>query len=206
MSFPLLLSRYRSLEKVGRVVPLQYWQMVYNTQTANLSGYWMLDEQSGTIAIDSSGNGNNGSYASITLGQPGIGDGKTGIYFDGVANGSVNLFSAGLASLFNGSEGTFSIWIKGYSSAFWRDGTYHRIAKFYGDAQNYWSISKRNIADVCAFYEAGDILDTPFSYPMGQNPGWTHVAVRWSATDDTVGVYLNGILMYNASTVLGTWS
>ena len=39
---------------------------------AGLVGYWNFDEGSGTVAKDSSGNGNNGVYSgNVTLGQPG---------------------------------------------------------------------------------------------------------------------------------------
>jgi hypothetical protein len=48
-------------------------------------GYWRLGEPTGTpTALDSSGNGNNGTYAgTITLGVPGFHEGDTGAQFDG---------------------------------------------------------------------------------------------------------------------------
>src|SRR3989442_12331717 len=34
--------------------------------------YWRLDEETGTVMVDASGNGNDGAYAgAVTLGQPG---------------------------------------------------------------------------------------------------------------------------------------
>src|SRR3989442_5707000 len=34
--------------------------------------YWRLDEETGTVLVDASGNGNDGTYAgAVTLGQPG---------------------------------------------------------------------------------------------------------------------------------------
>ena len=42
---------------------------------ADLLAYWPMSEASGSTGLDVSGNSRNGTYANITLGQPGIGDG-----------------------------------------------------------------------------------------------------------------------------------
>jgi hypothetical protein len=52
----------------------------------NPLAYWRFDETSGTTAIDSSGNGNTGTYVGgVTLGKPGaiVGDPGTSVGFDG---------------------------------------------------------------------------------------------------------------------------
>src|SRR2546422_5200417 len=44
--------------------------------------YWRLDEETGTVMVDASGNGNDGAYAgAVTLGQPGAlaSDGGTAV-------------------------------------------------------------------------------------------------------------------------------
>ena len=67
-----------------------------------LVGYWKLDEGSGVIANDSSGNGNNSPHdlASGAIGRPGVFSGSTSYFFDGTGSSvynipsSVNPFSA----------------------------------------------------------------------------------------------------------------
>lgn len=54
------------------------------------NGFWPLAENSGTTAVDRSGNGNNGTYqgtagTNYTLEQTGIGDGETSVLLDGSA-------------------------------------------------------------------------------------------------------------------------
>ena len=53
------------------------------------SAYWRLEEGTGTVAADSSGSGNTGTYANVTLGQPGgVQSGTSSAAFNG-ANSAV---------------------------------------------------------------------------------------------------------------------
>ena len=53
--------------------------------------------------MDISGNGFDGAYTGVTLGQDGIGDGNTCPLFDG-ANDFLDFYSAGFSSAFNGDQ------------------------------------------------------------------------------------------------------
>ena len=64
--------------------------------------YWPLSEASGTTIVDASGNARNGAYTAVTLGQAGIGDGRTSASFDGSTSFG-DLYSASLAGAFNGA-------------------------------------------------------------------------------------------------------
>lgn len=89
-----------------------YEWKVRHTRPGNLVGYWPLNELSGTIAYDHSGNGFHGTYyGNPRLGQQGIGDGWTIPWFDGVDD-YVNLFSSGLAAAFGKENGTVCIWLQ----------------------------------------------------------------------------------------------
>ncbi|MFV1969356.1 MAG: hypothetical protein ACC628_28375, partial [Pirellulaceae bacterium] len=59
-------------------------------------------EASGSISDDLSPQGNDGAYTGVTLGQPGIGDGRTCPLFDG-ANDYNNIYSAALNTDFDGA-------------------------------------------------------------------------------------------------------
>ena len=62
-----------------------------------LLALWPLDETSGTVANDISGAGRNAAYVStVTLGQPGLGDGQPAARVAGT--GAVNFYTAALAA------------------------------------------------------------------------------------------------------------
>ncbi len=73
--------------------------------------HYRLNETSGTIANDNSGNGLNVVIDSATLNKPGIGDGFTSMEFDGVSD-FINIFSTPLESLWTPAETTIIIWVK----------------------------------------------------------------------------------------------
>ena len=46
--------------------------------------YFTLSDKVGLVARDLTVNANHGTYFGVTLGQPGIGDGRTSPYFDNI--------------------------------------------------------------------------------------------------------------------------
>jgi len=85
--------------KKSQTLIIYYIALLFFTTTANAGfyknavladnplGYWELDETSGNTALDSSGNGNNGTY------------------FGGITQGMVGAFSGSSATQFDGSTG-----------------------------------------------------------------------------------------------------
>ena len=73
--------------------------------------HWTLGERFGATAYDTTQNRFNGAITGATLGQPGIGDGLTSMYFDG-ATDIIDVFSPGLAAAWNGNEYSWMIWVK----------------------------------------------------------------------------------------------
>lgn len=76
---------------------------------ANLVAYWVQDELSGAVAVDSSPRGNDGANTAVALGQPGIGDGRTSYGYDG-ATSFVNIHSAGLEADLDRDECSIVAW------------------------------------------------------------------------------------------------
>jgi len=104
--------------------------------------YWPLWEASGAAAEDISGNGFDGAYTGVTLGQDGIGDGNTCPLFDGT-NDFLDFYSAGFSSAFNGELGTIAFWMKVFNAGVWEDGISRILIKIGdGDASSI-SIYKR---------------------------------------------------------------
>lgn len=103
---------------------------VYADKVLELSpiAYWQLNEVSGTTIEDSSGNGYDGTYYGVTLNQiDGAGStmGRAGLW-DGL-NDWADVFSAGLASVYNSDKYTVILWFKAYDSAVWSGTAYKFI-------------------------------------------------------------------------------
>lgn len=163
--------------------------------------YWPLSERMGSVAYDVSGNGLHGAYTSVTLGHPGIGDGLTSAYFNGGYT-FVEVFSAGLASAFNGAEGAVMIWAQ-VPLATWADGQIRRAFMFAADINNYGIIWKyTNFMN--SYFTAGG---TNRSYSMGQDgrTSWMPIMVIWSASGGYVKWALDGAVV-NTGAAPGTWA
>jgi hypothetical protein len=78
-------------------------------------GYWKLDETSGTVAADSSGNSRNGTYSgTYTQGQPGLtGNSGTSTYFNGGATSYVSIPSNADFRFTTNNQITVEFWYKG---------------------------------------------------------------------------------------------
>ena len=105
-----------------RRVATTYFKRVLAIDPTHLLGYWPLWEPGGSVAYDISGHNRHGAYTGVTLGHAGIGDGNGCPFFDG-ANDYANIYSASLASAFNGAEGTVAVLLKVAKAGVWTDGT-----------------------------------------------------------------------------------
>lgn len=183
----------------------KYYKKVLGTAPANLIAYWPLWDASGSVATDISGNALHGAYVSVTLGQPGIGDGRTCPLFDGI-NGYVNIWSAGLASAFNGAEGTLAIWCKVYNAGVWTDASYRCLAVLRSDGNNQVRLFKQNTDnDLYAAWIAGGGWYGR-TVASGGPAGWFHFAITWDKAGDLVRVYFNGTQIGTDQTGLGTYA
>lgn len=172
----------------------------------SLIAYWPLNEASGAIAYDASGNGRNGAYTGVDLANA-AGPTKTKTmtpYFDG-ANDYCNVYTAGLASAFNGAEGSVLLWSKVYNAAVWTDATWRCSLRFQVDVDNYLLIGRTGANNVWWLsYKAGGIVKS-FSYTSQSDINWVLWALSWSAAAGQVISYKNGVAGVPA-TGLGTWA
>jgi len=121
----------------------RYYKKVLHVERASLISYLPLWEASGAVAYDLSGNGRNGASVGVTLGEPGMGDGRTSYGFDGALD-YVNWYSAGLAAAFNGAEYTALMYLRVPSVAVWQDATFRRALRVMVDANNYFEFYKES--------------------------------------------------------------
>lgn len=161
--------------------------------------YYPQAEPSGTTIVDESGNGRNGTYVGVTLGQPGIGDGRTAAGYDG-ATSYGNIYSASLAGAFNGAEGTIVAWQRSSGSSS------RCILRLQVDASNLVQLfTTTNANEVQLRYIAGgtwkQILDS--SNVFG---ALFPIALTWSKSNDQARAYVKGVQVGATQTGLGTWA
>ncbi len=168
-------------------------------------GYWPQAESSGTVALDASGNGRNGAYTGVTLGQTGIGDGRTSASYDG-ATSYANIYTAGLAGAFSGAEGTIALWIRVANAGVWSDATIRRLFTFQADSNNRVQLA-RSVTNnnLIITYVAGGTATTVSNSGFAADTNWIHMAVTWSKAADQLKLYKNGAQLGTTQTGLGVF-
>lgn len=169
----------------------------------NPIAYWPLWEASGGVAECLVNPAQSGAYTGVTLGQPGVGDGRTAPFFDG-ANDYVNIFSAALDAVFNGSEGTMMVWARVFNAAVWADGLQHFLFNLSDNFNNnYVFCRKKGINTVQVQRVAGGVGPT-VSWLPGPSTAWLHVAATWSVGATVKWIYGNGAPIGSA-VIAGGW-
>lgn len=185
----------------------RYFQRVLATRRANLIGYWPLWEPSGITALDISGaTGRNGTHTGVTLGQPGIGDGRTCPLYDSTTD-MTDIYSAGLAGAFNGAEGTFAIWGRVANAGVWTDATTRYIgALSVNGATSAVQIFKTTTANQLWLRYITPVVGALTVSATLTTTAWFHVAISWSKSNDQVCGYINSVLVPPVQTGLGVWA
>jgi hypothetical protein len=187
-------------------------EKVKRIQTSGLIGYWPLDEERGTAALDHSSNGYNATSASLMRGwndrrmlAP---DGSKCAQFNG-STSLVNLYAAQPSE--PTTEGSLSIWVATPQENL-SGTTAMEIIRLGADANN--AINFR--VDTTAYrfgaaYTAASTVKavtSPLLYNMSGGaalPDWHHFVFTWSATNDAATLYVDSVVQ-TAATSLGTWS
>lgn len=201
MPLPLTIGTGRALLAQSGNPALRYTNKV---KALGPIAYWPQAEPSGTTIVDESGNGRNGTYVGVTLGQPGIGDGRTAAGYDGVTSYG-NIYSASLAGAWNGQELTISTGVRITDAGIWADVLSHRFVYISVDANNRVYLEKQGIPGnlLCAYVAGGTLKAV--SWASGSPTTWLHVAITASKTADQMKFYVNGAQVGTTQTGLGTW-
>ncbi len=174
---------------------------------ADLTAYWPLAEQSGTVARCLVNPLQNGTYArdvSVMGTGVGIGDGNTAPVFD-AANDYVNIYSAALNAALGGAEGTAIIWAKVSGAGVWTDGVSRRMST--------WGLINNDITqardagnnDLWGRQVAGG-TNKQVTHTTGAILTWMCCIVTYSAIADEVKVYFNGAKVGATLNGLGVWA
>lgn len=162
--------------------------------------YWPQNEAAGATINCMVNPLQNGTYVGVDLGQPGIGDGNTAPYYDGV-NDYGQLLTATLISNFNGAEGSAMIWF--YPMNAWKASfTFH----LYGTAGCYVAI--RTLVSPTRFYyiryapvSASSVIEVV----PGTLNTWYCLGVSWSESANQFKAYRNGNPVGITQPCAGVW-
>lgn len=185
--------------------PLAYTEKVKAIAPANHLACYPLAESSGTVITDESGNARHGTYTGVTLGNTGIGDGRTAAGFDGAISKG-NIHGASLAAAFSGAAGTIAAWARVSAAGIWTDATNRNIVRIQVDASNYLILMRATVNNQLDMrYNAAGTLEilTP---TVGPTTAWFHVAMTWDKAAEQVKFFVNGAQSGATATALGIFA
>ena len=200
------LSKSSILEGYG----LAYQNKIKDLFRSSVIAYWILNESSGTYAYDTSGYNFHGLYVgNVSLGQEGIEDNNTSVYFTNSLSCRLDLSNSGVHTLMNFSEGTLCFWSKPNNASQWTDGVGKYILYIQPSVTNNIFIIKMPASNTIrlSMQEAGvsrgfvDKVVTPLP-----ESGWIHIGVTWSAISGIATLYYNGSAVVSTLTWAGLWS
>lgn len=148
--------------------------------------------------------GQDGTYNSVALGQPGIGDGHTAAGYDG-ATSYLNILTAAFIGRFNGQAGSFLQWMM---TSAWADGIRRDQAFIQVDAANFIIVRKDPAANQMSWlYNAGGVLDGVVIGGLADII-WVPIGLTWDLNAGATGelrAFYNGAQVGATQVGLGTW-
>lgn len=167
---------------------------------SSIIGYWTLGEPSGSIAYDISGRNHHGVHTAVTLGQAGIGDGRSSGLYNGTTS-FTNIYGAGLAARFNGAEGTLlaPVLVNTLGTSAW-------FIAFGVDVNNEVVLRRASGNVFSHVYIADGTNISMDSSPTVAIATWYHTALTWSKSADQLKQYHNGVQTGATKTGLGVFA
>jgi hypothetical protein len=177
--FPRSTARLYAVITIGIAIVLP----LRAPAATGLVGYWTFDEGSGTVAADSSGNGNAGTLVNgpaWTSGQI-----NSALQFARSSSQYVNVPDSSVLQIVG--SWTVSAWLK-MSSA---PPDYSMIVAKNGVGTNY-SLQVNPSGDVCAYFDNGVAFGPSVcSTPLNLNQWYLGTAV-WDSSSRLLSIYVNG--------------
>lgn len=161
--------------------------------------YWPLNNKSGLNVLELIAS-DVGNAVGVEWLNSGIGDGEFCALFDGI-NDYIDIFSSQFSSVFNGSEGSVSAWIKVPLSV-WTDGIRRYIFRAEVNNSNYVRIIKREENNSLQFRYASSTFKVHTETISTDE--WIFLTLTWSYSNDRVIVYIDGIPVQTLN-LLGIW-
>lgn len=192
-----------AIERGTRNSSLTYDQQVLAALSTSLISYLPLTETTGTALADASGNGRGATAgAGVTVGGATFLDGSPAAL---IGSSYINWYSASFSAAFNPDELTLMGWAKHLDGS-WGTAADRTVVSLYSGANAHY-VRINQHASVKNLLQAGHHTSADaFPSLYGTvTPGWFHVAVTVSKSNDRARSYVNGELV-NSVTGVGTWT
>lgn len=177
---------------------------VLSIARSSLKEYWPLDEPSGAVANDRSGNAHHGAYAgTVTLGAAPISGGTAAITL--AATGNVNLFGASLVSTWDGNQCTIAGWAKVSAAADWIDAAARYLADFLADANNQIYVRKATTNNTLQFVRVASSTSKVLAITFSDTAPF-HFAITIDLAGNEMRAYLNGAQVGATLTSIGSYA
>jgi lysophospholipase L1-like esterase len=171
---------------------LRYQQKIKNLFGDALIAYYPLDETSGNVALDISGNGHNGSYVGVALaGAINPLTGKPAPVWDGSIGKYVNLISSGIVPSFD--EGTAIMLVKPDSDVM--GSTTTRQIFYFSSPNGYVQLAKGSLVNILSHGRFISGTYKPYNgFGFINSSEWHLAVVTWSLSQSYMRTYINGNL------------
>lgn len=180
-----------------------YTSKILRVCGTSLIAHWALDDAEGNI-MHGSKNGYDGTHTGVTLGQAGIGDGRTSSKYV-VADSSRSFSSnASLLSAISYSELTIAAWIN-FGAGSLTDSTLRYCLRIGVNGNNDIALAKSATNNqIRMFYIAGGTNKERDVENLSEGV-WNHFCLTASKTNDRVIGYFNGVKQGATLTGLGVF-
>ena len=159
---------------------------VYGANDAGLLGWWKFDEGSGTIASDSSGNGNNGT---LMNGPQWVAGNISGaLHFDGIDD----YVDLGNKPVWD-PTGSFSVSLWANIEV-WNVDRGHALIANRGLSGQGWALRRSTSTTLYFTVRGVTTEDTESKSPVFLSPiQWIHIVCVYDSVNHTKRIYLNGV-------------
>jgi hypothetical protein len=204
------LSRVRRLGQGGGGAP-PYAEKVKALFGTSILAYLPLWDAAGsTTAEDISGNSRNGSYSNVTLGDAGIGDGKTAALFVPASTSVIDWYTVSLRDAFNGDAGSLFLWMKPLSPDVWAGVTNRNLFNIAANTTTtFVRIRKTTTVNQLWLQRvAGGVTSTAsvlIAAPAYNVSGWLRLALTWDVAGNAFRGFINGAQVDTDKAANGAW-
>jgi hypothetical protein len=177
----------RMLSKGVSLTPYQKYAAQFGTDALF---YLPLDEVSGSVATDLTGNAIHGAYAAaVALANTTSPTGRPCPYFDGANGTRINVYSSALNTLFGRTEGTLRILVK-VTATEWADGAARYGLSIMDGSARKVDCGVKSSTNSTIGYDYTTVTRTSGSQ---SDIGWVYHAITWTKTGNEIRAYKNGI-------------
>jgi len=167
--------------------------------------YWPQWEPSSAVAQCLVNSAQNGTYVGVTLGQPGIGDGRTSPFYDGVLD-YADVYSVPLRDAFSAVLGSVHGWFRVFNAGVWADAAARYVFLLAADGNNRILLQRTGVNnDLGAYYIAGGAISSTFTVACGGRTDWLPFAMTWNTVANRVRFYIDGAQVGADVGGLGVW-